>query len=317
MNLSNSKKRRTVYLISLFSFLISLSSLASDSTNFYFDSGLQVNYSAHFLPVLYSQAKIRQYLYLDQTTIFPGAELIGTFMMLNRSTNIIKLAPEGQFISQYIQLIYSYEDSTSIEKSLPVDNHDAVNVYSDSVGVIWGKKTFLPPKASVKVDGYCHWEALSELHYGFLKINWVFDNRIAAKTDSTITRVYWQSEDYLFKYTWPETRMDSIYYFDQRGFYLNSKEKFEEALEFSQKVLRLDSLDYDALQIAADVLWKMNRFDEALIYAERGKKMLEDAAQTMRDRGGVVRNDDIDPYIEKMTFFITKCQNREKWKWAK
>ncbi|MCX6640744.1 MAG: tetratricopeptide repeat protein [bacterium] len=317
MNFAISKKRRTVFLISLFSFLISVSSVAGDSTNLYFDSGLQVNYSAHFLPVLYSQAKIRQYLYLDQTTIFPGAELTGTFLISNRSSDTLKLAPVGQPLLQFIKMFYHYKDSLSTDRNINVDLHELVYSFTDSVAPSWGKKNYLPPNASVQTDGYCYWEALSELHYGFLKINWVFDNSIAAQTDSTITRVFWRSEDYLFNYTWPETRMDSIYYFDQRGFYLNSKEKFEEALEFSQKVLRLDSLDYDALQIAADVLWKMNRFDEALIYAERGKNMLEDAAQSMRDRGGWVRDEDIDPYVAKMNFFITKCQNREKWKWAK
>jgi hypothetical protein len=305
-----------VCLSILISFLSWENSAADEPSKFFFGSGLQVNYSAHYLPTLYSQAKVDRYLFLDQTAIFPGVELIGTFMIINQSSYTVKLATAGQPILQFIKLVYSYEDSIH-QDSLDVDLHELVYIYGDSTGHLWGKSNILPSQAFIKTDGYCYSETLSVLHYGFLKFNWVFDNTEAAKWDTTITPVRWVSEDYLFKYTLPETRMDSIYFFDQRGFYLNSKREFQDALEFSLKTLRLDSLDYDALEIASDVLWKMNRFNEALVYAQRGKQVIQNAAQTIAGRGGEVDYDNTQRFIDRMNFFIDKCQKREPWQGEK
>jgi hypothetical protein len=317
MKRCKSLNNKMVCLSILISFLSWENSAADEPSKFYFESGLQVNYSSHYLPTLYSQAKVDRYLFLDQTMIFPGAELIGEFLIRNNSDISLKLGSNGQPLKQFIGIQFTYEDSLGTSHPLEASIREVVYVYTDSVETSWGEKNFLPSKGKVQVNGNCYWSALAQLHYGFLKLNWVFDNTQVAQTDSSITPVRWVSEDYLFKYSLPETRVDSIYYFNQRGFYLNSKREFQEALEFSLKTLRLDSLDYDALEIASDVLWKMNRFNEALVYAQRGKQVIQNAAQTIAGRGGEVDYDNTQRFIDRMNFFIDKCQKREPWQGGK
>jgi tetratricopeptide (TPR) repeat protein len=97
----------------------------------------------------------------------------------------------------------------------------------------------------------------------------------------------------------------------------NESEEFERALDICKQLLQMDSTNYNAMRTAADVLWKMNRFDEAMPYAQRGIELLQAAIEEREAKGGVAWYHDGQEYIDKLQFFIDKCQRREKWKWAK
>jgi hypothetical protein len=284
-----------------------------------FRSTLEINWITDVPPILVDEEILRYYQYLDHVKIFPGIGLTGTFIIENNTSGSLGIAREGNSIMDFVKLHCDFPGSS--RNSIPIDAKiTEVLIYTEEMGKsrAIGNDRFLPPQKTIEFDVSIPWKYLSNTEPGKIELHYTFDNSKAVSADSTLTHLSYESQPIRFEIVnTPETRNDSIYYLMQKAEILNEGGNFEESWKVCKQLLQMDSTNYNAMRTAADVLWKMNRFDEAIPYAQRGVELLQAAIVERAAKGGVAWYHDGQEYIDKLQFFIDKCQNREKWKWAK
>jgi tetratricopeptide (TPR) repeat protein len=293
--------------------------IAQPSQGLHFSSSLQINQDPGMVRVLVSDEEMIYLLHLSAFKVFPGSFLRGIFRIENRTDDTLKISPQGQALLQYLSLEYTSQGDT-LQSTLKVPYRYVENIYSypDTTLPTWAQASSLPPHAFSQLDAICSWDQLSKLPPGLAEFQWSYDNSIAILQDSTLTMASYRGRLIPFNLTLqPENRADSIYYLNRLAKVANSKGDFARSLDLCQQILALDSNNFRALETSADVLWKMARFSKAISFAMRGKKLVENAADSLRARGILVTYDDAGHWIDRMQFLIDKCQKREKWKGVK
>lgn len=284
------------------------------------NSSLQVNYSYDSPGILIGQERSSHYLTLDRTTIFPGTGLIGNVIIKNNTNETLVLCAVNNSIKNQINLFYSisadnYNSSSKLDCQLE-EVRSAAAAKENAPLIMDGN--ILPAGYRLEVIATCPWSKLSNLPIGKITLHWNIDNSSYVLSDSSITLVNYNSKDTEINIvSSPSNREDSIYFLNQQAEYQNEVEHFEQAYTTCTLIFQIDPNDYNALRTASDVLWKMNRFDEATIYAQRGIDLITAAANEIEQKAAKLSYDDVGYYIERMQFFIDKCQRREKWKWTK
>ncbi|MCX6640469.1 MAG: hypothetical protein NTW14_08325 [bacterium] len=307
-------------ITSLFLFTIVIfSANRPEPPKYWFGSSIDVNQDPGIVPVLASDHDMIISLNNSAFRIYPGSYMKNEFMIANKTDDTLRIATTGQTILQLIKFKYTYRgDSLSQPADIPFKYVEIIKCAGDVELPTWGKGNFLPPHAEVQIDAAVGWDELVKLGPGIVDFRWVFDNSSEAAKDSTITLAQYSSKVKPFRIIKTlETRYDSVYSFSLQAKRLNGAQRFDEALEYCDKILQMDSSNYTAIECKTDVLWKQSRFDEALVYAFKGKALLEKAADSLRANNMIVTCDDEGTFVNRMNFFITKCRNREKWKWAK
>ncbi len=230
---------------------------------------------------------VHRYHVLDQTANFPENYLKGDFYIGNFTNDTLRLAPQGKPLLSYLQLRYKYRGDTSSATSSIEFNYVEVKTNIANIGEpstflpIWGQSSFLPPQANAELDVSVGWSELSKLTPGILDFQWVYDNTSDAAQDSTITPVQYKGRLKWFDVgATPQDRLDSLYYFDFLARHrVYSADSVARGLEICLQMLQMDSSYYWACLLATDALWRMGRFNEALAYAARGIKIIDDALQ--------------------------------------
>ena len=91
-------------------------------------------------------------------------------------------------------------------------------------------------------------------------------------------------------------------------------EDFEKSIDLSMKILKDDPMNLDALRTLSDVLWKKNRFGEAISYAQKAIDLINNRLQELGVNESYM---DADYYLKTLRETVDKCQRSEKWKWAR
>jgi tetratricopeptide (TPR) repeat protein len=275
-------------------------------------SNLQINYDAEILRALVSEAEAAYYDWRNETAIFPENTLIGTFKIVNLTADTLKLELTGQPLLKDLTLTYSYRgDSTKESANLTILPVEVVSTVSDSVYPCWGQGNVLPPHASVEVNATCPWDTLTRLKPQTIEFRWIFDNSEAAQQDSNILPVRYTSNIFAFKKLLnPANRLDSVYYQNMLADLRFGSHDYQTALNLCNQTLRLDSLNFKALELATDICWKMGNYKEALVYVKKGIDLLQ------RQLPGItnsIAREEVSYYLSTMEQRKEKISQHETW----
>jgi len=290
-----------------------LSAMTATASNkgLYFRSLLQINYDCAVPLFMVNQDDAVYYGWLNLSTIFPQMELVGTFTIRNRSDDTLRLAPQNQSYLQYLKLQYAYRGENGIKMAFPVQLKEVgVSVY-DSTTPSYGQGNSLPPHWFTDVNASCLWNDLGTLEPRVIEFQWVFDNSVAASQDSTITQAYYEGRIDTFKILLnPQNRLDSIYYFNMLAKKEFAAENMQATLSLCQQALRLDSLNFNALERITDTLWRLRRFNEAETYAHRDISILQNYLSSIVNHLG---KSEVSYYLSNMQQRLHKIQQHEDW----
>jgi hypothetical protein len=298
--------------------IMGLNSVSADN-NLSLKGYLQVNYQTNFPEILTGPEEAQRYCYLDRTTIFPGTGLVGDFYLFNHSDDTLKLAAKGQPILQFLSLKYNVKgDTIHAPGIIDVSLIEVVDYTVPEALRHLADGNVLPPHAKIEIDAFPTWQMLSSIKSGIIDFYWLYDNSSVTWQDTSVLPIIFVSSPLTVNFNLPPAdKIDSIYYLNQKAFYQNETQQFQQSYATCLQILQLASNDFNALRTAADVLWKMNRFDEALPYAQQGIALIQSKLQELHAKGAYAADDESNEAIARLQFFIDKCQRREKWKWAK
>lgn len=312
-------KKRTKGCIPLVMIAVSLPLFlkAQDTNKFEFYSALQINSMFKITANQQNAELMHRYYVLDQTAVFPENYLNGEFQIYNRTTDTLKLAPASQPLVQYLKLKYTYRgDSLSLANYISFNQKEVIT-WRKGIGDMptWGQGNFLPPHEHVELSTAVGWTELSKLRPGVVDFQWIYDNSAEALRDSTLTPVNIQGKIRGFNVgAMPRDKLDSLYYLDFLAEYrVYSADSVQRGLEICMQLLKLDSSYYRACLMATDALWKLEGFNEAISYAQRGKRIIEAALQekpkTDYDHGRY--------YIDILNDRLELMQRHEKFRMIK
>ncbi|MCX6640468.1 MAG: hypothetical protein NTW14_08320 [bacterium] len=251
------------------------------------DYNLEPNALTGIIQSLTSMEDTRRILWLDQTAVFSGTDLIGHFSMRNRTADTLKLSPQGIPLVQYLKLIYAFHlDSSITPQEFPMQIKETVTVRGDYTEPLMSGGSVLLPHATMELDVTCLWDDLLKIAPTQQIIDFLFiwDNTAAVEQDSGIygNRFAGRSQGFNINKI-PATRIDTLYVLHLQSDRLNRSNGQLEALAICNQMLQIDSLNFWACRTATDALWKLERFDEAAIYANRGLKILQDHLPWIRN----------------------------------
>ncbi|MCX6640471.1 MAG: hypothetical protein NTW14_08335 [bacterium] len=313
----NSTKTLAIALV--LSILASHHALAAEKQNISIRSQSQINYSYEIQASISGNSILEQYGFSDDATVFPGIGLACVVTLLNQSKDTLRLAESGQNILQFLRLNYSKNNDPDREvkhfQTQLVPTLDST--VPDSLQNL-AEGNILPPHRIIEVQAFPSWDELYSLCPDTLDFFWSFNNSEGVRSDSTITLLREECSRFTVKILPnPLNKADSIYYFNEQAKDLNQKGKLQESYNMSLQVLQMDSMNVTATITAIDILWKMSQFTDALKMAQKEYSLIKEIADYDKMRGAFHGADNDNKYLKKIAFFITKCQNREKWKWAK
>jgi len=289
-----------------------LTSAHSDEiqSGFFIESDLRANYFKPVNPPLLRAEELPYYFQRDTALVFPATSLLGTIEIGNAGQDTLLLAPPGEYLLKNLTLEYHQPNSgkRAIIPNLIYYDNDTESINLPD----WARKKSLVPGEKIVISTIYKWDELVKLGSGAIEFCWVLSNSNWSKQDKNIFPIDFKSKFFAFEIRALSTKWDSLYYYDIQAQSGDVNDNFIESLDFSNRILRIDSTNLNAFRFAADALWKMNRFDEAIGYAQAGIDLLESR---------LVRKDCLiyeypDFYRGVMRAFIDKCQRREKWKWA-
>jgi hypothetical protein len=343
------KLRRATVIFFIALVLMHQKTLSGPVGDVTFNESLESDCVFDHIGINISSSTDNYFLNLRERAVFPGHDLIGRFQMSNETGDTLFFSETGAPLAKYITLEYYYPDETGkgvevesgrqnqsgsplyeIEKrskypwpenARPVGSIQIRYVENDGetlpVGAYSsaGKLNMLPPGGDILISSVCPSNELVRLKSGNVRFRWVFNNLDALKRDSIVTAMRYEGRVFsrIIKGKM-ENRLDSLYYWNFEAQRFNAMEKFAQSVEVCQRILELDSTSLDALEALSDVLWKMNRFEEAIPYAQRGAQII---GAFIAKAGAVADAMEAGYYLNIFESRIDKCQRREKWTWAK
>jgi hypothetical protein len=281
----------------------------------WFGSSIDVNQDPGIVRVLLSDDEMISALNNSAFRIYQDSYMKNDFYMANKTDDTLKIAATSQNILKFIKFKCSYRgDSSRNQIDIPFKYVEVISWGANGEIPSWGKKAILPPNANVEIDAAVGWDELSKLGPGIIDFMWVYDNSEAVALDSTVTLAQYKSRVKPFRIIKTlETRYDSVYSFSLQSKRMNAARHFDESLNYSRMILQIDSTNYTAMETMTDVLWKQGHFEEALGWALKAKAILVEAEKKLMDEDIVVNSEDSGTFIDRMNFFIDKCQKREPW----
>lgn len=278
-------------------------------------SKLQIAYHNSRQTTIIDNDLVEQDSYSKNAEILPGIGLAGYIYLTNNGKDTIKLAEPNLSIVRYLNLKYArYGDSIANAKIFNTHLFPVTNKLAPKSQWNLANGDILPPKAQTEIDVMPSWEEISALQLENVDFFWVFDNSEAAKSDSSVTVVQYTGPALSVRIVAaPENNADSIYYLNEKAMGFDREQKYLEVYNTSVQVLSLDSLNITALINASEALWKLNRFDDALSYANKRLRLLKAIADDYQAKGAFWGYQDASRIVNKFEFIIDKCQKREAW----
>ncbi|MCX6640470.1 MAG: hypothetical protein NTW14_08330 [bacterium] len=293
--------------------LMAISVLAGEKQKVTIMGTLRVSYSRPAGPPFIMTTDLKFYFQEETSYVLPGTDIIGEITLVNNTLDTLKLTNGGANLVQYLALQCDQDSLITLDNSLRYWDDDTLLDYglppaSTGSGI-------LSPGEKLNIRCVYPWSEIAKRDDRLFHLKWKFNNLLEKEKNSEVIGVVYESKPYNFENLPIVSKSDSIFLLDVQSQNKNINEDFLGALELCNQMIQLDSMNLSAYRTAADVLWKTNRFDEAIEFAQRGIIMLQRWSSKKDCKDYVVWGDDF--YIGVMTDFITKCQKREKWKWAK
>ncbi|MCX6639134.1 MAG: hypothetical protein NTW14_01460 [bacterium] len=240
-------------------------------------TALQINYASEIPPHLIPSQDAGYYGWLNLTNIFPQQNLTGVFSIKNITTDTLKLAPIGQPLLQYLHLAYSYRgDSTHVQSIVPIQITESIAFSNNEKLPSYGQINYLPPDGSVGVYIDCLWDNLAKLEPRIVEFQYIYDNSAVAYKDTSIALTIFQSRIDTFKLkTTLDNRLDSIYFYIIQAENQYDLGNLQSSIDFCKRILQLDSANFIATRKITDALWRLQRFEDAELYAQKGIDLLQ------------------------------------------
>ncbi|MCX6640575.1 MAG: hypothetical protein NTW14_08860 [bacterium] len=278
-----------------------------------FSCDIQPFWCSDIVQALTSMDDTYRILWLDQTAVFSGTNLTGRFTMRNRTADTLKLSPRGIPLVQYLKLFYtSHLDSSIALQEFQMQIKETVTTRGDYTQPIMSGGSVLLPHATIELDVTCLWEDLLKIAptQQIIDFQFIWDNTAAAAQDSSIYGIRFAGRSRGFNINKiPATRADTLYSLYLQAFRQTygglenmpfSGGDLQAGFSLCQQMMQIDSLNFWACRTATDALWKLERFDEAAIYANKGVNILEEQLPSL-----------INPKVKSDTqFYIKSMQDR-------
>jgi len=282
-------------------------------------SQMQIDYSSDIQASISGNSILEQYGYSNDSIVFPGMGIVGTFNIFNHGDDTLQLAGKEQTILQFLRLYYfKYSDPSRKVRSFDAELMPTrISTSKDSL-IDPARGQIILPRQVIEVQTFPNWEELAIFCPDTLELFWIYDNSGAVKSDANVTMIQEEKPHFQLKILpHPQNREDSTYYLNERAKEFNYKGKLQESYAICQQVFQMDKMNLTATITAIDVLWKTERYDDALRLAQKMRPLVKNVMDYDKIRGAI-KGVDIDyPYLKRIDFFIDKCQKREPWQGGK
>jgi tetratricopeptide (TPR) repeat protein len=236
--------------------------------------------------------------------LYPEIDLVAVFRMGNTSSDTVKLAEDGVSLLKYLRMEYLPPDTSRGYQPIAHHYRERFSAPQDTGEVpFWLHSNVIAPRAAMEVDALVLWRDLAEIPAGRIYFRWVFNNSAAAARDSAVTPAYWEMPAHpLGLKKQAENRLDSLYFMNMQAQVLNAQGKLDSSISLCRQILELDNSDLLALRTLSEMLWKLEKFDEAIAYVRR-------ALDLIHLRGDV----NLEYYVWVMQDRLYRLERREKW----
>ncbi len=236
--------------------------------------------------------------------LYPEIDLVAVFRAGNTSSDTVRLAEDGVSLLKYLRMEYLPLDTSRGYQPIAHRFRERFSAPQDTGEVpFWLRGNAIAPRSATEVDALVLWRDIVEIPAGRIHFRWVYDNLAAAARDSTVTPVYWEMPAHpLGLKKQAENRLDSLYFMNLQAQKLNFQGQLDSSITLCRQILDLDYSDLLALKTLSEILWKQEKFDEAIQYVRR-------ALNLIHLRGDV----NLEYYVWVMQDRLYRLERHEKW----
>lgn len=269
-----------------------------------FQYSLRTDLSAPMPPPYLRKGETGYYDYMGRKNlIYHGMKLIGSFKMGNNSLDTVKLALDNELVSSHLRLEFS-QDRFATQINPIKASFTTITKEGD-----FYKGNLISPMDYMEISVVCEWVDIAKIDSDTVLFRYTFDNSDAAIYDNRVIPIR-QSTDFVrFKIIPLKTKLDSINYLDMQAQNMYARDDLQGSITMSLEMLRLDSTNFNPYYTITVALWKMNQFDEAIVWAQKAA----DIIKWWREFGNYYVTSDNGEYYLLMQRIINKCHGREKW----